>query len=419
MFSLCPHCQFLLARDPRSGRLPAACPKCGGEVVDDHPPPPPEAATGTDAPPDQDESAAGDVAPPSHHARRPRRRRAAEDAGKDAPAPPETAEAADATPQAAAARPGDADAGTPVDAVAEAESPTKANAEASPEADSSRDPVPGPDPQQVPERGPDPAEAAAAGPAADRSAQARTVASQGSDPDDAPAPSPAPAAAAAAAAESLAASGDSEDPADAPPAPAVSGTGPSAAPPPRPAPQRASRPSAPRGRRLPSFLQPRGPGAQAPRRETTILWSAIGLLALVLFMQLLLADRARLAMDAGWRPTLVRMCGVFGCTLPPWREPQAFTMLSRDVRAHPQRPGTLRVTASFRNDARWPQSWPVLLLSLSDLDGRVAGARAFAKEDYVEADDRDRLLEPGQVATVTLDVVEPSPHIVAFTFDFR
>jgi len=156
-----------------------------------------------------------------------------------------------------------------------------------------------------------------------------------------------------------------------------------------------------------------------PRRETAILWTAIGLLALALALQLLLADRARLAMDAGWRPALASLCGVLGCSLPPWREPQAFTMLSRDVRAHPQRPGTLRVTASFRNDARWPQPWPALLLTLSDLDGRVAGARAFAPVDYVEAGDRDRLLEPGQVATVTLDVVEPAPGIVAFTFDFR
>jgi hypothetical protein len=184
-------------------------------------------------------------------------------------------------------------------------------------------------------------------------------------------------------------------------------------------PQPATQPPVARGRRTPSFLQARASGVPGPRREATIVWTAIGLLALALALQLLLADRARLAMDAGWRPTLARMCGVFGCDLPPWREPQAFTMLSRDVRAHPQRAGTLRVTANFRNDARWPQPWPALLLTLSDLDGRVAGARAFAPADYVAAEDRAHLLAPGQTATVTLDVVEPAPGIVAFTFDFR
>jgi hypothetical protein len=93
-------------------------------------------------------------------------------------------------------------------------------------------------------------------------------------------------------------------------------------------------------------------------------------------------------------------------------------MLSRDVHAHPRRPGTLRVSASFRNDARWAQPWPSLLLTLSDLDGRTAGARVFAPEDYV-GEDAPALLAPGQSANVTLDVLEPAPRIVAFTFDFR
>ena len=32
MFVLCPHCQFLVAVDPRSGRPPATCPKCDGRM---------------------------------------------------------------------------------------------------------------------------------------------------------------------------------------------------------------------------------------------------------------------------------------------------------------------------------------------------------------------------------------------------
>lgn len=379
MFSLCPHCQFLLARDPRSGRLPAACPKCGGAIVDDDPPPPAESATGGGEQPDSHEAAAKDAAPPAHHPRRPRRRRT-EEAAEDAAAQPSPARAATASPPAAASQSRVPDATT--DAI----------------------PRRGPEPDPQPDLDLDEATTAAdtpARPSPDRSEPAQADSPQDSGPDTAIPPATDPGTA---------------EPSDAAPAapPATGSSPPSAAtaqPPPRP-------PVA-RGRRLPSFLQAREPGVRGPRRESAILWSAIGLLALALVMQLLLADRARLAMDAGWRPTLARMCGVLGCDLPPWREPQAFTMLSRDVRAHPQRPGTLRVTTSFRNDARWPQPWPALLLTLSDLDGRVAGARAFAPVDYVEADDRGRLLEPGQVATVTLDVIEPAPGIVAFTFDFR
>ena len=35
-------------------------------------------------------------------------------------------------------------------------------------------------------------------------------------------------------------------------------------------------------------------------------------------------------------------------------------------RAHP---GALRVQAGFRNEAPWPQAWPELVLTLSDVEG--------------------------------------------------
>jgi hypothetical protein len=146
---------------------------------------------------------------------------------------------------------------------------------------------------------------------------------------------------------------------------------------------------------------------------------AIIALALVLALQMLLADRARLAADARWRPTLATLCGVLGCDLPPWHEPTAFTLVDRDVRPDPGRPGVLHVSARFRNDARWPQAWPQVLLTLSDVDGRVAGARLFSPREYDARAATRKPIASGQVADIAMDVIEPAPDIVAFTFDFR
>jgi len=138
----------------------------------------------------------------------------------------------------------------------------------------------------------------------------------------------------------------------------------------------------------------------------------------------LLADRARLAADAGWRPVMTSLCAVLGCTLPPWHQPEAFAMLGRDVRPLRGTPGALQVQATFRNDARWSQSWPVLLLSLSDADGRVVGARAFRPDEYLdpsinEVSATQSVLAPGQSARVVLHLREPAANVVAFSFDFR
>lgn len=169
-------------------------------------------------------------------------------------------------------------------------------------------------------------------------------------------------------------------------------------------------------RGTPSFARVRQP---APPRQLN--WRgpvAVAVLLLILMLQLLLAQRAELAAQARWRPVVAAVCGVLGCELPPWREPMAFTMLSRNVQPKAGMAGVLTVSASFRNDARWPQPWPTIVLSLSDIDGRQVGQRAFAPAEYRDRDSTE-LLTPGQSAAVQLDVIEPAPRIVAFTFDFR
>ncbi|KRG66492.1 hypothetical protein ABB26_00065 [Stenotrophomonas humi] len=149
-------------------------------------------------------------------------------------------------------------------------------------------------------------------------------------------------------------------------------------------------------------------------------WALVAGLALLLGVQILIADRARLAADAGTRPLVSALCTVLRCSLPAWHEPSAYTMLSRDIRPAPGQPGVLQVHASFRNDARWAQAWPALRLSLSDADGRVIGRRTFQPAEYLgpTADPQARL-EQGQSAQVSFQLHEPAAATVAFSFEFH
>lgn len=167
--------------------------------------------------------------------------------------------------------------------------------------------------------------------------------------------------------------------------------------------------------RAPSFVQP----APAPAPTRRWEWLVLVVLGVILLGQVLAAEHARLAADKRWRPVLQGACDVLGCTLPAWREPAAFSMLSRDVIAVPARAGVLRVQASIRNDARWPQPWPVLALSLADAHGRVLGARRFQPRDYRGRDGELNQLGPGQAAQLAFDIVEPAPGVVAFDFRFE
>lgn len=171
-----------------------------------------------------------------------------------------------------------------------------------------------------------------------------------------------------------------------------------------------------RTRGMPSFAHGQARAASPRERWLPI---AVGALGVLLALQLLLADRARLAGDAHWRPLLEAVCGALRCDLPPWREPAAFTLVQRDVRQHPSLPGVLRVTATFRNDARWAQPWPRLRLTLTDGNGRPAGERSFDAGEYLGGAPSQPLLAGGESAAVAMDILEPASDIVGYDFTFR
>lgn len=188
-----------------------------------------------------------------------------------------------------------------------------------------------------------------------------------------------------------------------------------------PAPVAAPPPAASRPRRAtPSFARmPRDNAHAKPAGRRWPMPAAIAGLGLLLVIQWMLADRERLAADATWRPVVAGACAVLRCSLPPWREPAAFALLERDVRPHPQAGNALRITASFRNDAAWAQAWPDVVLTLSDVDGRPLGTRAFTPAEYLGSEPPSALIDSGGGAVIRMDVLEPDAGAVGFSFDFR
>ena len=148
-------------------------------------------------------------------------------------------------------------------------------------------------------------------------------------------------------------------------------------------------------------------------------WAVAFALLLLLCLQILVADRDRLAADPDWRPRIETLCATLRCSLPPWREPQAFRVTSREVRPHPTVPGVLLVSASFRNDAAFAQAWPQLELSLTDIDGQSLGLRRFAPSEYLGSAPATQRIAPGQSANLTLEIVDPGKRALAFGIAFH
>ncbi len=166
----------------------------------------------------------------------------------------------------------------------------------------------------------------------------------------------------------------------------------------------------------PSFVHRR---IRIPRPPQWRWWLASLALLILLLAIRPIADRDRLARDPDWRPSLQRICGTLGCTLRPWHELSAFEVTARDVRPHPSAKGALLITVTFRNNAAFAQAWPLLELTMSDLNGRDIGMRRFRPQEYLGSATKATLIAPGQSANATLEVVDPGRDAVAFAFEFR
>lgn len=163
------------------------------------------------------------------------------------------------------------------------------------------------------------------------------------------------------------------------------------------------------------------PGRPRPARRRARIWSAASLaLGLALIAQLLfLAPRAMADHDS-LRPVARALCRVSGCELPAREALDQLRLASRDVRAHPSVPGALIISATLVNEAAFTQAYPVLEISLGNLQGGQVALRRFPPETYVpESVDVARGMAPESRVQVSLEVVDPGEEAVAFRFAFR
>jgi len=95
-------------------------------------------------------------------------------------------------------------------------------------------------------------------------------------------------------------------------------------------------------------------------------------------------------------------------------------LLARDVQAHPSVPGALLISATVRNDASFDQPWPVVSVTLSDVDGKRIAMRRLQPAEYLgDSAALERGLAAGGNAALVLEVEDPGNRAVAFEIGFE
>lgn len=161
--------------------------------------------------------------------------------------------------------------------------------------------------------------------------------------------------------------------------------------------------------------------APAPKpRGSRVLRYANLLLFVGLLSQAVYASRGWWMTEPRIRPWLDAVCLRLDCRLPPRADLGQIALVSRDVRPHPSQRGALIISATMLNRAAFTQPYPLVEITLSDLDEKLVAMRRVAPQDYlVDARALARGLAPNATATIDLEVQDPGRNAVAFEFKFR
>ena len=132
----------------------------------------------------------------------------------------------------------------------------------------------------------------------------------------------------------------------------------------------------------PEFASDYLAGAAAPRNWPWVTGTL--LLGAALFVQVAYAYRTELAKNyPAWRPALETACDRLGCTVELPRDAERVSIESSDLNPESDKK-RLQLVATLKNRATYPQSYPHLELTLTDVRDQPLVRRVFAPGEYLE-----------------------------------
>lgn len=148
--------------------------------------------------------------------------------------------------------------------------------------------------------------------------------------------------------------------------------------------------------------------------------AALGVLLVVTTINLFLTFRDEIPRDSALGSLFERWSVPGFEPRQPYRDPTRIHLLSRDIHAHPTRPGVLVLSATFTNLADQAQAFPDVSVALKNPEGHVIAARRFEPADYlVRAEDVDPRLGPGQQVPLLLEFADPGERATGFELRFH
>lgn len=149
------------------------------------------------------------------------------------------------------------------------------------------------------------------------------------------------------------------------------------------------------------------------------LFLAVSGLVILLLLQTLYSTRHWLAHQPMTANMTRSICKSLGCSITPRRDPTKIKVLSRNVYAHPNEPGSLIITSTMKNLASYKQPLPLIEVSFLDKNDHTIALRRFRPQEYTQKSRMDKkLFTPNEILNFRIKIEDPGSKAVTFQFNF-
>lgn len=149
------------------------------------------------------------------------------------------------------------------------------------------------------------------------------------------------------------------------------------------------------------------------------LAAAFLLLASLVVAMLLWIRMPSLSQSPQFRPYYEIGCSILSCELPIYSDITAISSESLLASSHPDIEAALLFTIVFRNEAPFPQAFPVLTVRFTNINQELVAERDFLAVEYLpEGLQNLELMPVGNPIQVSLELVDPGEEAVNYSIAF-
>lgn len=161
-----------------------------------------------------------------------------------------------------------------------------------------------------------------------------------------------------------------------------------------------------------------------PRRDPIrwgylITWTFFCLFAAaMLTAQYIYFNFESLAIKPAIRPLFEQACNKLGCVVPEIPDPSKLRVEELVVRKHATVQGALVVDAILKNNASFPQPFPMLRLQFGNAADEIIASRLLKPVEYLQGEARLlRRIPPDTPVHISLEIIDPGKDAVSYSME--